>query len=373
MRAGPCFALFAALAAGLGHAQVEPAPAAAPQLQLAIEIDPAIVEPVRSQMKAAIAAELAANVLDATSPGVGTLRIARGEGAQLQLSYSANPAPIERSVPWSADAQASIRDVALMAANLVRDQTLELLQPATAAPAAPTPSATPVASTPATPIAPVAPRAAAPLDAERPPDFVPRPPPMPAPPPPPPNQPRVQLLAIYAPLLAAAANIDGEIEQESPNALGLQGRFDLPIAPQWSLGAGFGVYEFAGPDGAEETDGIVEIEARLAMDVSAWLRAHAPLSGRLSQLYLALGAGPSLQSLLVRDDQNANATAPPALGLNASLLAGASLLVASHFGLALEVGAQYHLMRSRQNDGSWLVFHPLAGAVQFGVLWVFDG
>ena len=366
MRSGTSIAFLVLLVAGLAPAQAQPAAAASAQMQLALEIDPAIAEPLRSQLKAAIAAELDAKVLDAPAPGVGTLRIARGAGAQLQLSYRAGPAPIERSVPWSADPQAAIRDVALMAANLVRDQTLDLL------PTAPAALPAPAVSPPGTPGAPAAPRAVAPLDGERPPDFAPPPPPEAAPPPPR-NRRRVQLLAVVAPQLASGANVDGQVEQRHPNALGLQGRCDLPVAPRLSVGAGFGLYEFAGSDEAQPLGGPTVIEVNLAMDASAWLRAYLPISA-VAELYLAAGVGPSLQNSVVRKDSSAESTtAPPAIGLGASLLVGTNLLVASHFGLALELGALYHLMRSRQAEGSWLVFHALNMAVQLGVLWVFDG
>ena len=80
MRSRALIGLMVWLVAAIAQAQPQPAPAAGAQLQLAIEIDPAIAEPLRSQLKAAIAAELAANVLDAPAPGTGTLRIARGAG-----------------------------------------------------------------------------------------------------------------------------------------------------------------------------------------------------------------------------------------------------------------------------------------------------
>jgi hypothetical protein len=86
------------------------------------------------------------------------------------------------------------------------------------------------------------------------------------------------------------------------------------------------------------------------------------------------GIGPSLQSEVVRTDpEHDSINTPPSIGLNANLLAGANLLIASNFGLALELGPQYRLMRSPQTDGSWLVFHALHMALQLGALWVFDG
>ena len=81
------------------------------------------------------------------------------------------------------------------------------------------------------------------------------------------------------------------------------------MAPRLSLGAGFGLYEFAGSDEAQPLGGPTVIEVNLAMDASAWLRAYLPLRA-VAELYLAAGVGPSLQNSLVRKDPSGDSTPP---------------------------------------------------------------
>jgi hypothetical protein len=105
------------------------------------------------------------------------------------------------------------------------------------------------------------------------------------------------------------------------------------------------------------------------MDAAFWLRAHVPVAGPLLELYLASGAGPSVQNEL----SGPQPTETPGIGFNAALFAGVSVRLLSQFGLAFELGSQYHLMHTRQiSDGKQLVVHALQLAAQLGAVWVFD-
>jgi hypothetical protein len=347
--------LLVCVASTASYAQdAAPAPSS---LRLVVELDEAIAEPARAAIRAALAIELNATLLDQPTTGVSTLSIARTADGQVQLSLHESRAPVTRTLPSSHDEQAAVRDIALMAANLVRDQTRDLLTDAPdtdrQGPAAP--------PTDTQPKVPKATRAVP--DPEAPPDFAAKPV---AQSPTIPDQARVQLLAVVAPMLALAVNRGGKQSNIGQGSWGLQGRFDLPIAPHLSLGAGCGIY--AWERGSSESANLA-IGPSSVMDAAAWLRAHLPIVGPIAELYLAAGAGPSLQNAISAPES----TATPGIGLNAALLTGVSVRLVSDIGLVLELGSQYHLMHARQiADSKQLVVHALQLAAQLGVRWAFD-
>jgi hypothetical protein len=327
-------------------------------LQLVVLFDASVTEAVHEPIRAAIRAELNATLLQAPVPGIAVLEIARGTDGQLVLTLRENPQPLTRTLPWSEDSAATARDVAWMTKNLVLDQTQALLgqepAPAPVVIAAPTPK-------PAF------------LDAERPPDYAPKPPPAPITPAPA-NRPRLVLLAMaMAPV--GPIDVNGHGYPTPITAYGVHARFDRPITPNLSAGGGVqlatwqsGDYDYYWPPPDDRT---LQVATTIAMDATAWLRAHLPITQR-AELYGLFGVGPSTYSLLhVATGAVGERHAIPFLGVNAGMLAGASLLLTRNLGLALELGPRYALAHGDASGGR-VTLHTLQLSVQLGALWTFD-
>jgi hypothetical protein len=331
------------------------------RIQLTLQIDAGIAETDRALIREAIARELSATLLDALTEGVPVLQISRASDGSASLTLHDNPAPVTRTLPWSADPAAAARDVALMAQNLVLDQTRDLL----GAEAQPARAPLPPPSTAETPPPPVVTK-----DAERPPDFAPKPPP----PPPPPsihNRPRLQLLAMIAPNTGLPASINAKSYDNTSTGHGLLGRFDVPITERLSAGGGFAIANWdSSTDPRAERD--LDLHVTAVMDATTWLRGFVPLASRI-ELYGLAGIGPSfITNMWLVDRSLSDRTARPYVGLNAALSAGTSLRIVDDIGAALELSAQYHFVHGREIDGSRMSIHALHLALLLGAVWSFD-
>jgi hypothetical protein len=333
--------------------------------QLFVRFDASIEPAAQAAMRSAIAAELSASLLEQPADGVPELHVARAADGQLALTLRDNPAPVTRSVPFSDDAATLARDAALMAKNLVQDQAAELLLPEPAS-AQPPPLA-----------APPAPAPAQAQDAELPPGFAPTPAAAPAA-----REPeegaRLVLLAMVAPALVMDARVAGRSHPARTLAGGLHARAEAPIGLHFAAGGGIQLAMWndellpsRSSTGLTESPGTLNVNANSVMDASAWLRAHTLLAGGV-QLYALLGAGPSAYSVVNIGAPGLSHRASPYLGMNASLLAGASLRFTRSLGAVLEIGPVYHLVHGRDQEGERAVVHALQLGVQLGARWVFD-
>jgi hypothetical protein len=348
------------LFASSAFAQAEPVPAQAARSALFVMFDASVDATAQAAMRAAFAHELNAELIEQPAEGVPTLRIARNANGQLDLTLQQNPAPLARSVPWSDDAAVLARDAALMAKNLVLDQTADLLKPVSEPSAAPAPPPAP----------PPPPQAS---DSELPPGFARKPPPVPAPRAPR-EGPRVVLLAAANPALAVEVSAPGASGSASTFAYGLHARADAPFGEHLAAGGGIALTTWENTEYSDYDYGLDQtpsLHATIVMDASAHVRAFLALGAR-AQLYAQLGAGPSTYSVMGVNDGTTHHSVTPYLGMNAALLAGASLRLARQLGAVLELGPSYHFMHGRDVMGDRVRAHALLLALQLGAMWVFD-
>jgi hypothetical protein len=161
MRVGLCAALGGACSAALAPRTAH-ADASAPPISLIVELElGSRIEPAK--LKAAIADELGTAVVLESGAKGGTL-VVRQEGERVVVSFDRPDGRHEgRAFPLESDPEKAVRDIALLAGNVVRDQAAPfVLRPP---PAPPAPEAPEVAAPPAAPTAPPEP---APCDATEP-------------------------------------------------------------------------------------------------------------------------------------------------------------------------------------------------------------
>jgi hypothetical protein len=335
--------------------------ASAQGAQLSLSFDASIAPAAQAAMRTAIAAELNATLIEQPADGVPVLHVARAADGQLALTLRQNPVPVLRSFPWNDDVAVIARDAALMAKNLVLDQTAELLEPVSAAP--PQPPAPPVPTPPP-------PQAS---DTEQPPGFARKPLPVVRPSAPREGA-RIMLIGAVNPALAVEVSAPGASGSARTFSYGVHARADAPIGEHLAAGGGIALTTWEDDDYYEYGYGQPHSRAvitTIVMDASAHLRALLPLGTR-AQLYAQLGAGPSTYSMVGVDDGTAQHSVTPYLGMNAALLAGASLRFTRQLGALLELGPSYHFMHGRDIAGDRVRVHAIQLAVQLGALWVFD-
>jgi hypothetical protein len=157
----------AALALALLCSRAQAAPA---RPRLAVLFDPGAASLPQAEIRAAIAAELGAVLVDDPATAESVLSVARGEHGRIVMTYRPAETLVVRSVPEPPDSTDTPALLALVAGNLVRNEALELIPitPRPAGPLAPAPSVDASRELvspfpPASPAAPVSPELVSPF------------------------------------------------------------------------------------------------------------------------------------------------------------------------------------------------------------------
>jgi hypothetical protein len=124
------------------------AQAAPERRRLAVLFDPSAASLPQAEIRAAIAAELGALLVDDADSAEGVLSVALGEHGRIVMTYRPLQATVVRTVPEPPDSTDTPALLALVAGNLVRNEALELIPtaPRAPAPADPVDSATELVS-----------------------------------------------------------------------------------------------------------------------------------------------------------------------------------------------------------------------------------
>ena len=279
-------------------------------LAIAVVFEAGATQLPQAEIRAAIAQELGAPLLERAEPGKSTLSIDLDDQQHVVLRFVDGGVPVERRMPWTADAGA-VEAVALMAQNLVRDQTSDLLA---------------------------------------------------APPPELPE--RTDAFQTHLSLQLALWS-DVRVHPELPRSdarsnIGLAVRVEGPAVRHLAVGASVVLSHW---EGSAEEQTLLVSPADF-MDFVLFARPRLPLAD--AELYLVLAAGPSLMS-----DLEVEQARPPELGLTASTRAGALYWLSSSVGVLLELGVEYHRARSTERDGRQLALDLIQPAASLGAAFAF--
>ena len=116
------------------------AQAAPERPRLVVVFDASAASLPQAEIRAAIAAELGAVLVDDAASGEGVLSVTRGDHGRIVMTYRPLRTIVVRTVPEPPDSTDTPALLALVAGNLVRNEALELIPKARPAPATPPPS-----------------------------------------------------------------------------------------------------------------------------------------------------------------------------------------------------------------------------------------
>lgn len=353
--------LLALLVSGTALAQAfANAPSATPA-PLELVFEPSAATLPAERIRAAIAKQLNAEVVSGADTSQHALRIGTSEGGRnVVLLYPVRGELLQRSLPWNGGAGDAVERVALLAQNLVQDQTDLLLAPDAGSPA---PAATPSPPAPAPAVKPLAGTA---VGARRSaPTRVPTPPSA---------GPAVQLTVQLA-LFNQARLADDLRSGAARGTAGLLARFELPVHANLALGLAPALEHWEGAVRGED----LLISPSDFMDVQLWARPRW-LLGAL-ELSLPLGIGPSLMEeldssdpgyALVLPDQSRDEDAfPPRLGLVATAQLQALYWLGESIGVLVELGVEYHRATGREHEGLALTLNLIQPKAAIGVSFAF--